>query len=175
MCANAGNFGRDLLDLGGLHLIVLRLSCSTACQLRPAPALWCERSAVQSSQAVEQPSQSAIRCSPSLTKRAPAGRTGGFWVLEQHVPRPLCACAKVLPHVAAFSVIMSRAPPVFVLRCTPGASQATVQPEARARIIAWISWLTGRGQQSDSYMLDVVSSREKGAPPTQCVKFPWTW
>ena len=62
----------------GLHLIVLRLGCSTACQLRPAPALWCERSAVQSSQAVEQPSQSAIRCSPSLTKRAPAGRTGGF-------------------------------------------------------------------------------------------------
>ena len=62
----------------GLHLIVLRLSCSTACQLRPAPALWCERSAVQSSQAVEQLSQSAIRCSPSLTKRAPAGRTGGF-------------------------------------------------------------------------------------------------
>ena len=62
----------------GLHLIVLRLGCSTACQLRPAPALWCERSAVQSSQAVKQPSQSAIRCSPSLTKRAPAGRTGGF-------------------------------------------------------------------------------------------------
>ena len=62
----------------GLHLIVLRLSCSTACHLRPAPALWCERSAVQSSQAVEQLSQSAIRCSPSLTKRAPAGRTGGF-------------------------------------------------------------------------------------------------
>jgi hypothetical protein len=26
-----------------------------------------------------------------------------------------------------------------------------VQPEARVRIIAWISWLTGRGQQSDSY------------------------
>ena len=72
-------------------------------------------------------------------------------MIEQRIPRPLCACAKVLPHVAAFSVIMSRAPPVFVLRCTPGASQATVQPEARARIIAWISWLTGRGQQSDSY------------------------
>ena len=62
----------------GLHLIVLRLGCSSACQLRPAPALWCEQSAVQSSQAVEQLSQSAIRCSPSLTKRAPAGRTGGF-------------------------------------------------------------------------------------------------
>ena len=26
-----------------------------------------------------------------------------------------------------------------------------MQPEARARIIARISWLTGRGQQSDSY------------------------
>ena len=26
-----------------------------------------------------------------------------------------------------------------------------MQPEARVRIIAWISWLTGRGQQSDSY------------------------
>ena len=73
-------------------------------------------------------------------------------MLEQHVPRPLCACAKVLPHVAAFSVITSRAPPVFVLRCTPGASQATVQPEARARIIAWISWLTGRGQQSSDFL-----------------------
>ena len=24
-----------------------------------------------------------------------------------------------------------------------------MQPEARVRIIAWISWLTGRGQQSD--------------------------
>ena len=27
----------------------------------------------------KQPSRSTIRCSPSLTKRAPAGRTGGFW------------------------------------------------------------------------------------------------
>ena len=27
-----------------------------------------------------------------------------------------------------------------------------MQPEARARIIARISWLTGRGQQSDSYI-----------------------
>ena len=27
---------------------------------------------------VKQPSRSTIRCSPSLTKRAPAGRTGGF-------------------------------------------------------------------------------------------------
>ena len=27
-----------------------------------------------------------------------------------------------------------------------------MQPEARVRIIAWISWLTGRGQQSDSYI-----------------------
>jgi len=30
------------------------------------------------SQAAEQHSRSAIRCSPSLTKRPPAGRTGGF-------------------------------------------------------------------------------------------------
>ena len=135
----------------GLHLIALWLSCSTACELWTALRSHHNAGAGRSWQAVEQLSRSTIRCSPSLTKRAPAGRTGGFWVLEQHVPRPLCACAKVLPHVAAFSVIMSRAPPVFVLRCTPGASQATVQPEARARIIAWISWLTGRGQQSDSY------------------------
>ena len=27
-----------------------------------------------------------------------------------------------------------------------------MQPEARVRIIARISWLTGRGQQSDSYV-----------------------
>eukprot|EP01046_Picozoa_sp_COSAG06_P103796 COSAG06_NODE_49974_length_321_cov_8.414414_1_plen_29_part_10 len=27
-----------------------------------------------------------------------------------------------------------------------------MQPEARARIIVRISWLTGRGQQSDSYI-----------------------
>ena len=37
-----------------------------------------ERSAARSSQAAEQHSRSAIRCSPSLTKRPPAGRTGGF-------------------------------------------------------------------------------------------------
>ena len=130
----------------GLHLIALWLSCLTACELWTALRSHHNAGAGRSWQAVEQLSRSTIRCSPSLTKRAPAGRTGGFWVLEQHVPRPLCACAKVLPHVAVFSVITSRAPPVFVLRCTPGASQATVQPEARARIIARISWLTARSE-----------------------------
>ena len=62
----------------GLHLIVLRLCCSTACELRTVLRSHNERSAVRSSQAAEQHSRSAIRCSPSLTKRPPAGRTGGF-------------------------------------------------------------------------------------------------
>ena len=85
----------------GLHLIALRLSCSTACQLRPAPALWCERSAVQSSQAVEQLSQSAIRCSPSLTKRAPAGRT-------DHDDWPVQASAAVLVVACLQPVVASK-------------------------------------------------------------------
>ena len=59
----------------GLHLIVLRLCCSTACELRTVLRSHNERSAVRSSQAAEQHSRSAIRCSPSLTKRPPAGRT----------------------------------------------------------------------------------------------------
>ena len=62
----------------GLHLIVLRLCCSAACELRTALRSSSERSAARSSQAAEQHSRSAIRCSPSLTKRPPAGRTGGF-------------------------------------------------------------------------------------------------
>ena len=62
----------------GLHLIALQLCCSAACELRTALLSSCERSTVRSSQAVEQHSRSAIRCSPSLTKRPPAGRTGGF-------------------------------------------------------------------------------------------------
>jgi hypothetical protein len=65
-------------------------------------------------------------------------------VLEQHIPWLLCACAKVLLHVVAFNVIMSDAPPVFVLHHAPRARQATVQPEARTCIIAWISWLWPR-------------------------------
>ena len=59
----------------GLHLIALQLCCSTACELRTALRSSCEQSTVRSSQAVEQHSRSAIRCSPSLTKRPPAGRT----------------------------------------------------------------------------------------------------
>ena len=59
----------------GLHLIALRLCCSAACELRAALRSLDERSAARSSQAVEQHSRSAIRCSPSLTKRPPAGRT----------------------------------------------------------------------------------------------------
>ena len=62
----------------GLHLIALRLCCSAACELRTALRSSSERSAARSSQAAEQHSRSAIRCSPSLTKRPPAGRTGGF-------------------------------------------------------------------------------------------------
>eukprot|EP01046_Picozoa_sp_COSAG06_P012307 COSAG06_NODE_719_length_12828_cov_24.153036_8_plen_75_part_00 len=45
---------------------------------RPTVHSSSERSAARSSQAAEQHSRSAIRCSPSLTKRPPAGRTGGF-------------------------------------------------------------------------------------------------
>jgi len=59
----------------GLHLIALRLCCSAACELRTALRSSCEQNTVQSSQAVEQHSRSAIRCSSSLTKRPPAGRT----------------------------------------------------------------------------------------------------
>ena len=58
-----------------LHLIALRLCCSAACGLRTALRSSSERSTVRSSQAAEQHSRSAIRCSPSLTKRPPAGRT----------------------------------------------------------------------------------------------------
>ena len=61
-----------------LHLIALRLCCSAACELRAALRSSSERSAARSSQAAEQHSRSAIRCSPSLTKWPPAGRTGGF-------------------------------------------------------------------------------------------------
>ena len=87
----------------------------------------------------------------SRSARRPAG-PADFGVLEQRMPRPLCACAKMLLHVAGFSAILSRAPPVSGARHAPWARQATVKPEARARIIARISWLTGRGQQSDSYI-----------------------
>ena len=62
----------------GLHLIALWLSCSTACELWTALRSHHNTGAGRSWQAVEQPSRSTIRCSPSLTKRAPAGRTGGF-------------------------------------------------------------------------------------------------
>ena len=62
----------------GLHLIVLRLCCSTACELRTVLHSHNERSAVRSSQAAEQHSWSATRCSPCLTKQLLAGRTGGF-------------------------------------------------------------------------------------------------
>ena len=58
-----------------LHLIALRLCCSAAYELRAALRSLDERSAARSSQAAEQHSRSAIRCSPSLTKRPPAGRT----------------------------------------------------------------------------------------------------
>ena len=46
-----------------------------ACELRTVLRSHDERSAVRSSQAAEQHSRSAIRCSPSLTKRPAAGRT----------------------------------------------------------------------------------------------------
>ena len=62
----------------GLHLIALRLCCSAACELRTALRSCHKASVVRSSQAVEQHSRSATRCSPSLTKPGPAGRTGGF-------------------------------------------------------------------------------------------------
>ena len=58
-----------------LHLIALRLCCSAACELQTVLRVHDERSTVRSSQAVEQHSRSAIRCSPSLTKRPAAGRT----------------------------------------------------------------------------------------------------
>ena len=51
----------------------------------------------------------AARASRSC--RRPAG-PADFWVLEQHVPWPLCACAKMLLHVVGFSAIVSHAPPV---------------------------------------------------------------
>ena len=62
----------------GLHLVALRLCCSAACELRTALRSCYERSVVGSSQAAEQLSQSATRCSPCLTKQLLAGRTGGF-------------------------------------------------------------------------------------------------
>ena len=62
----------------GLHLIALWLSCSTACELWTALLSHHKPSVGRSWQAVEQLSRRTIRCSPSLTKRAPAGRTGGF-------------------------------------------------------------------------------------------------
>ena len=61
-----------------LHLTALRLCCSAACELRTVIRSSCEQSTVRSSQAVKQHSRSTIRCSPSLTKRPPAGQTGGF-------------------------------------------------------------------------------------------------
>jgi hypothetical protein len=72
-----------------LHLIALRLCCSTACELWTVFCSHDERSAVRSSQAAEQHSRSAIRCSPSLTKPGPAGRTG-------HDDWPVQASAAVL-------------------------------------------------------------------------------
>ena len=42
-----------------------------------------------------------------------------------------------------------------------------MQPEARVRIIAWISWLTGRGQQSDSYTY--LSSVTRYLPELACL------
>ena len=68
----------------------------------------------------------------SRSGRRPAG-PADFWVLEQHLSRRLCACATVLPHVAGFSAIVSRAPPVSGERDAPRASQATVQHLLRAR------------------------------------------
>ena len=62
----------------GLHLVALQLCCSAACELRTALRSCHKASAVRSSQAAEQHSRSATRCSPSLTKQLPAGRTGGF-------------------------------------------------------------------------------------------------
>ena len=59
----------------GLHLIALQLCCSAACELRTALRSSYERSTARSSQAAKQHSRSAIRCSPSLTKRPAAGRT----------------------------------------------------------------------------------------------------
>ena len=73
----------------GLHLIALRLCCSAACELRAALRSLDERSAVQSSQAAWQHNRSAIRCSPSLTKPGPAGRT-------DHDDWPVQASAAVL-------------------------------------------------------------------------------
>jgi hypothetical protein len=40
-------------------------------------------------------------------------------VLEQHLPRPLCACTKMLLHVAGFNAIVSRAPPVSGVQHAP--------------------------------------------------------
>jgi len=54
----------------------------------------------------------------SRSGRRPAG-PADFWVLEQHVPWPLCACAKMLLHVVAFNAIVSRAPPVSGAWHTP--------------------------------------------------------
>ena len=49
-----------------------------------------------------------LRLMPTWVTLGPAD----FWVLEQHLLWPLCACAKMLLHVAGFSAIVSRAPPV---------------------------------------------------------------
>ena len=54
----------------------------------------------------------------SRSGRRPAG-PADFWVLEQHIPRPLCACTTVLLHVAGFKDIVSRAPPVSGSRHAP--------------------------------------------------------
>eukprot|EP01046_Picozoa_sp_COSAG06_P003122 COSAG06_NODE_118_length_23136_cov_18.029257_6_plen_71_part_00 len=42
-----------------------------------------------------------------------------FWVLEQHLPWLLCACTKMLLHVAGFNAIVSRAPPVSGVQHAP--------------------------------------------------------
>ena len=74
MCACPGVRSLQVVLRWGLRVAV-GLCCSTACELRTVLRSHDERSAVRSSQAAEQHSWSAIRCSPSLTKPGPAGQT----------------------------------------------------------------------------------------------------
>ena len=80
-------------------------------------------------------STARARSGAARASRSPVRPAGpaDFWVLEQHLSWRLCACATVLPHVAGFSAIVSRAPPVSGERDAPRASQATVQHLLRAR------------------------------------------
>ena len=118
----------------GLHLIALRLCCSAACELR-----------------------AALRSS-SRSRAARAARASAAGRFKQIV-RSVYLTAGVLYRLKSYVLLHIQRCVDLVWLLQPRAHQCAGASLILASIIVRISWLTGRGQQSDSYKVWVKSAR----------------